>query len=76
LHAPLDATPIALRVPATIKGLIRNFGESHTASSSVLQLFRRKKEKPVHVKLVHIHLAFQNAFAVYVEAVSVRGAEH
>jgi hypothetical protein len=49
LHAPLDATPIALRVPATIKGLIRNFGESHTASSSVLQLFQRKKEKPVHV---------------------------
>jgi hypothetical protein len=37
LHAPLDATPIALRVPATIKGLIRSFGESHTASFSVVE---------------------------------------
>jgi hypothetical protein len=37
LHAPLDAMPIAQRVPATIEGLIRSFGESHTASSPVFQ---------------------------------------
>jgi hypothetical protein len=54
MHAPLDATPIACAFLATTEGLIRSFAESHTASFSVFQQPKeKKKERPLHVKLVH-----------------------
>jgi hypothetical protein len=32
MHAPLNATPIVLRLSAAFTDVIRNFGDPHTAS--------------------------------------------